>query len=123
VRDLTAAFPNDWTDHVGTFFAAEHRYYVLIWRERYEEARAYADRMAEEMRRIAVPPGSWLERRGDALLWMGDPQGARQSYEESLAARVDKDPVFAKLSDVYFALGDLDRERLYREKVYGSLRR
>jgi len=123
VRDLTAAFPNDWTDHVGTFLTAEHHYYVLVWRERYEEARAYADRMAEEMRRTSVPAGTWLERRGDALIWLGDQRGALQSYEESLASRGDKDPVFAKLSDVYFTLGDLDRERFYREKVYGSLRR
>lgn len=123
VRDLNVAFPNDWADHLGTYLAAEHRYYVLVWRERYEDARAYADRMSEEMRRIGVSPGNWLERRGDALLWMGDPHGALKSYEESLASLVDKDSVFAKLSDVYFSLGDLDGERLYREKVYGSLRR
>ena len=123
VRDLTAAFPNDWADHLGTFLTAEHRYFVLVWRERYEEARAYADQMAAELRRMGLPAGNWLERRGDALLWMGDSRGALQSYEESLTSLVDQDPVFAKLSDVYFTLGDFDRERFYREKVYGSLRR
>jgi len=27
-----------------------------------------------------------------------------------------------KLSDVYFKLGDLEKERAFRERVYGSLR-
>ena len=32
------------------------------------------------------------------------------------------DGIFLKLSDVYFQLGDLELERVYRERIYGSLR-
>jgi len=29
--------------------------------------------------------------------------------------------VLLKLSDVYFLFGDLEKEQIYREKVYGTL--
>jgi tetratricopeptide (TPR) repeat protein len=123
VRELRDAFPTTWSEHVEAALAAEHRYYVLIWREQYDAARAFADRMVDHLRAMQIPAGAWLERRGDALFWRGDVRGAGQSYEEALTTLADPAPVYAKLSDVYFALGDSEAERRYREKVYGSLRR
>ncbi len=29
--------------------------------------------------------------------------------------------ILVKLSDVYFRLGDMENERLYREKIYGTI--
>jgi hypothetical protein len=43
-------------------------------------------------------------------------------YEESLRLLQDPAQVYLKLSDTHFMLGDLELERLYREKIYGSLR-
>jgi tetratricopeptide (TPR) repeat protein len=122
VRDLQAAFPDAWGDHLESALSAEHRYYVLLWQESYEPARALADRMVARLRGMGLAPGAWLERRGDALFWLGDARAAKESYEEALGAGAERAPVYAKLSDVHFVLGDLDGERRYREKVYGSLR-
>jgi tetratricopeptide (TPR) repeat protein len=123
VRDLQAAFPATWAEHLESALASEHRYYVLIWQESYEQARAVADRMIARIRGMGLPAGAWIERRGDALFWLGDVRAAKESYEEALAAGADPASLYGKLSDVYFSLGDVEGERRYREKVYGSLRR
>lgn len=39
-----------------------------------------------------------------------------------LPSATTKAPVLLKLSDVHFKLGDLELERYYRERIYGSLR-
>ena len=52
----------------------------------------------------------------------GNIQGALQWYEASLGQQKRVTSVLLKLSDVYFRLGDLERERGYRELIYGSLR-
>jgi len=121
VRDLQAAFPNTWGEHLESALASEHRYYVLLWQQSYEAARAVADRMVARLRGLGLPAGAWLERRGDALFWLGDVSSARESYEEALKGLANPAPVYGKLSDVYFSLGDIEGERRYREKVYGSL--
>jgi tetratricopeptide (TPR) repeat protein len=123
VRDLQAEFPDSWASHLESALAAEHRYYVLLWQESYGPARELADRMVARLRSLELPAGAWLERRGDALFWLGDVGGARESYEQALPLLPDPAAVYAKLSDVYFAQGDVEGERRYREKVYGSLRR
>lgn len=50
---------------------------------------------------------------------------ALRLYEESLAISGDRPEtrVILKLSDVFFRLGDLAKERHYREAVYGRLER
>lgn len=123
VRDLQAAFPSTWGDHLESVLSAEHRYYVLLWQESYLQARAVADRMIARLREMDLPAGAWLERSADARYWLGDVRAAQESYEQALQSLADPVPVYAKLSDVNFALGDLECERRYREKVYGSLRR
>ncbi len=123
VRDLKMAFPVEWTNIAATALIAEHRYYVLLWQQRVGEAPDYAARMVQRFRALDLAAGAWLERQGDALFRLGDYDGARLRYEESLFEPEDPQTVFTKLSDVHFKLGDLDGERRYREKVFGSLRR
>lgn len=122
-RELKAAFPVAWSTLVAAALSAEQRYYVLLWQHRADEALDYATRMVDRYRLLEVPAGVWLERQGDALFRLGDYDGARGRYEESLQERGHRPTLFTKLSDVHFKLGDLDGERRYREKVYGSLRR
>jgi tetratricopeptide (TPR) repeat protein len=121
VRKLKSAYPADWPDYVETALTAEHKFYVLLWQKRHDEARLYARDMVELLRKMKLPAGTWLEREGDALFYRGDYMGALQSYQASLEERRKPDPIFLKLSDVHFKLGDLDRERYYREKIYGRL--
>jgi tetratricopeptide (TPR) repeat protein len=120
---LQAQFPADWPDLVRTALSAELRFYVLLWQARYQDARAYAERMAGLFQRMELPAARWLERQADAAFYDGDYLEARARYEKSLEGRGDDaETVYLKLSDTHFMLGDLDLERRYREKIYGSLR-
>jgi hypothetical protein len=52
---------------------------------------------------------------------MGNFTVALERYEESLSKDQANTGILVKLSDVHFRLGDLERERFYREKIYGRL--
>ena len=61
-------------------------------------------------------------------MFLEDYRGAQEFYEKSLQEIApkglhasQKSGVLLKLSDVHFLLNDLIKERLYREKTYGSL--
>ena len=107
--------------HDATALVAEHRFYVLLWQERYDEAGRYADRMARRFRRLDLPAGRWLERNADAAFYAGDHREALRGYRRSLSETDHATQVLLKLSDVHFMLGDLEKERAYREKIYGTL--
>ena len=44
-------------------------------------------------------------------------------YEASREIRRDERSILLKLSDVHFKLGNVELERVYRERIYGSLER
>jgi tetratricopeptide (TPR) repeat protein len=119
---LEAEFPSEWPDLVSTALSAELRFYVLLWQKRYAEARDYTARMILLLRRMELPEGRWVARAGDAAFYDGDYLDALARYEETLKLSPDPAPIYLKLSDVHFMMGDLERERVYREKIYGSLR-
>lgn len=79
--------------------------------------------MVDRYRALGIEPATWIEKLGDAAFMRQDFGSALRRYEESLGA--DKDHpaprVLQKISDVYFRFGDFEKERLYREKVYGHL--
>jgi hypothetical protein len=84
--------------------------------------------MVERLAWLAAPQSVWLERAGDAALFLEDYRGAQEFYEKSLLDIApkglhasQKPGVLLKLSDVHFLLNDFVKERLYREKIYGSL--
>ena len=122
ISELEREFPSEWPDLVRTALSAELRFYVLLWQSRYQDARAYAGRMAALFQRMELPTSRWRERQGDAAFYDGDYLEARARYEESLARSESSDDIVLKLSDTHFKLGNFDLERLYREKIYGSLR-
>ena len=121
-EELEAEFPTEWPELVSTALSAELRFYVLLWQKRYGEARDYAARMTLLLRRMELPEGRWIERAGDAAFYDGEYLEARARYEETLRLLQDPAQVYLKLSDTHFMLGDLELERLYREKIYGCLR-
>jgi tetratricopeptide (TPR) repeat protein len=122
VAELRAAYPSEWSEIVRAALTAELRFYVFLWQRRYDAALGYAGRMAELHRRMELPVGRWRERQGDAAFYAGDYLEAKRWYEASLGDHERPDGIFLKLSDVYFQLGDLELERVYRERIYGSLR-
>lgn len=121
-RALEAEFPSEWHELVRAALTADLRFYVLLWQERYDDARAYCERMDELFARMGIGSARWLERRGDAAFHQGDYAAALESYEESTERSPAIDSVLLKLSDVHFQLGNFELERHYRERIYGSLR-
>jgi hypothetical protein len=96
--------------------------YLSLWRQGPEAAAAFATRLIARLEGVGIPTARWLELQGDALLQAGEAGAALASYEAAPAASDRPAPLWAKLSDVHFALGDLAGERDYRERVHGSLR-
>ena len=99
---------------------AEEYFLTLLWKGDSARAEAFAESMLA--RASASDRALWRERLGDAAFLTGDIQRARGYYEASLAEHPRPRSVWLKLSDVYFKLGDLEQERAYRERVYGTLR-
>jgi hypothetical protein len=99
---------------------AEQYFLTLMWKGDSARAETFAGAM------LARGPDSerslWRERLGDAAFLTGNLQRARDCYEASLAEHSHPASVWLKLSDVYFKLGDLEKERTFRERVYGGLR-
>jgi len=77
---------------------------------------------------VARRPGAahtaadWLERAGDAAFQLGDAREAREVYEEAARSAPDQGSLFLKLADAAFLLEDVESERKYRERYYGTLR-
>ncbi len=122
VSRLKAEFPGEWPELIRAALSSETRFFVLLWQGRHAEARAYAERMGRQFQRMELDAAIWLEREGDASFYAGDYQAARSRYEKSLERAAKPDSLYLKLSDTHFKLGELDLERFYREKIYGSLR-
>jgi tetratricopeptide (TPR) repeat protein len=105
----------------GDAAAAERYYSALLWDRRWREARDFA--MAAARRpHAASSAADWLERAGDAAFQLGDAHEAREIYEEAARAAPDQASLFLKLADAAFVLADVESERKYRERYYGTLR-
>jgi hypothetical protein len=115
--------PAERVPDISDTLLAEQYFYVLLWQKRAGAAAQFAERMLDRYRALGITPSSWIEKIGDAAFMQADFSGALQRY----AGILDADPdhveprILQKMSDVYFRLGDFDRERLYRERVYGHL--
>ncbi len=121
--DLQRRAPASWEPLFHQALVAEEYFFVLLWRGDYPAARRYATEMTQRLEFLAAPKAQWLERAGDAAFLDHDPRSARESYTRALDEKPDRPSVLAKLSDVALALGDLEGERAYRERIYGSLER
>lgn len=93
VQSLRARFPDDWAGCLHEAFLPEQYYSVLLWKKSH----------------------------ADAALLDGDARGALRAYEDATRTRPPDAWLLAKLSDVYFLLGDAETERALREELYGRL--
>jgi hypothetical protein len=103
----------------GDATAAERYYSVLLWDRRWREARDFAVAAARHPT-AAHTAADWLERAGDAAFQLGDARGPR--LHEGGARAADRTSLFLKLADAAFVLEDVESERRYRERYYGTLR-
>ena len=100
---------------------ADQYFLVLLWRGSYAEALAYAVGVEARLREIGLPTAPWTERIGDAAFFLGETDRAQEAYRAALGAGEDA-LLYEKLADASFRSGDVEQERVWREKVYGSLR-
>ena len=100
--------------------AAERYYSALLWNGRWREAGELAAAWAHRTS-IARERAAWLERAGDAAFHLGEALLSRDLYEEAGRAAPGEASIFLKLADVAFLLHDLDSERRYRERYFGTL--
>ncbi len=123
-NDLKRYMPEDWEQFYKQAFITEQYYYALLWQERNTEAMEFCRRMIERLNFLGAPTHIWEQRLADAAFYSKDYDTAKNYYERILKENVSdrgNRELFEKLSDVYFLTGNYDKERLYREKIYGSL--
>jgi tetratricopeptide (TPR) repeat protein len=118
--DLDAVERQMRADARSSGLMAEQYFLTLLWKGDSAGAEAFAESMLA--RGSDSDQALWREHAGDAAFLTGNIQRARDCYEASLAQHPRPSSVWLKLSDVYFKLGDLEKERVFRERVYGGLR-
>ena len=122
VTALRTATPGEWQEALHNRLAAEEYFYVLLWQQRWALAAEYATRMATRLEELKLLAPEWIERAGDAGFFAGDYRAALGRYEESLRKNPGSTQAYLRLSDAWFRLGDIDKERHYREAIYGVLK-
>jgi tetratricopeptide (TPR) repeat protein len=120
-QTLKLRFPDSWDDYIKDVFVGEQYFLVLLWKNQAAAAERFAQRMADRYEALGIANSRWYERIGDAAFWLGNFSMALQQYEKGLKGHEQNPGILVKLSDVYFRLGDLEHERLYREKIYGTI--
>jgi tetratricopeptide (TPR) repeat protein len=121
VAMVRARFPEDWATCLHAALLPEVYFYVQLFRKDPAGALRYATRMERRMQSLRLPEDGWIERMADASLLGGDARYALTLYTESLRRRGPDPWLLSKIADVHLLLGDVDRERVFREAVYGSL--
>ena len=119
---LKRAYPNNWRQYVESWLVSEQYFFVLLWQDSLPAAQQYALRMSERYKKLGLSDWLWLERAGDASFFSHDYLAAAAWYERSVKEHEEGASALLKLSDVYFLLGDLEKERTYRERIYGSVK-
>jgi hypothetical protein len=104
----------------GDAAAAERYYLSLLWEGRSQEAREWALAAARRTAPGSAAAAEWLERAGDAAFRLRALAETTELYETA-AAVGERPSLILKLSDVAFLAGDVEAERRYRERYYGSL--
>ncbi len=121
LQELKLRFPDNWDDYLRDVFVAEQYFLVLLWKNQLADAERFAQRMTDRYETLGIPSSRWYERMGDAAFLLGNFTMALEKYEKGLKGHDQNPGILVKLSDVYFRLGDVENERLYREKIYGTI--
>ena len=125
VEVLREHFPDRWKGFLRERLLVEQYYFLLLWRGAYSEALQFAQQVADLLEYENGTAGIWYEFLGNAAFLAGETDLALDFFElaieESEGSQARTHNVYLKLSDLFYRTGDLEKERFYREKVYGSL--
>jgi tetratricopeptide (TPR) repeat protein len=102
--------------------AARRYLLLLLWNGKPDQAIRVCERLVANRRAAKQPAAEWLELLADALFYADHPRRAAATYLEAMAGHPDPARLDEKLSDVYFKLGNLSKERHHRERVWGALK-
>lgn len=115
----------NWHRYLRDYFLNQQYYFVLIWRQKYIEAMTYAESVTRALQQKKYPVALWFEYQGSAALFAKRYDLAERYYYQAMADQLtlmqSTSSVVLKLSDLYFLTGDMQRERWFRETVYGRL--
>lgn len=109
-----------WNQEAGQRILRDQFFFALLWRGSTLPARKYALAQSSRTELPAEYRAHWLERAADAAFVEGSASEAKTLYGASLALH-SSPGVLLKISDACFRLGDLEGEKLFRERIYGSL--
>jgi len=123
--DLLASFREKqsamWEEAIAEFIVAEQYFYLLLWSNRHHEALEYAQAMTQYLAKHHLPTTLWQTRIGDSYFISQDYTAALSQYQQVLNVSIYKTSLLKKMSDIAFVLGDIQKEKHYREQVYGTL--
>ncbi len=112
--------PNVWESYKSFMLNAEQKYFNLLWQGKYIEALRFAYEIDELYSVLNVTSLRWLEYIGDTYFFMGEYNQALKFYKNTMINNVGKSHIYLKMSDIYYLLGDINKEKLMREKIYGA---
>lgn len=117
IQGLIKEYPNRWQEIQSRPLLAEEYYYGLLWDEQRIQAFSHASHIYDELTRAQVKSFYWQMLAGDAQFYLGKNQEALSLYKEALKITPDKYKysLWGRLTDVYFNLGDLENEKIYRK--------
>jgi tetratricopeptide (TPR) repeat protein len=111
--------PENWPRYLQQVVITEQYYFSLLWQKNYHDALYYAIDMSFKLDELGLASSKWRERAGDAAFYSGAYDQAITYYESAIEVAGSCYCNYLKLSDIYFITGDVQKEREFREKIYG----
>jgi len=115
---IRAKYPKDWKVYIEKALIADQYYFALLALKEYEYAQMFAQTMERLMLTTKRTSILWAERQADVAFFEQNLPLARDRYARlptSISAQL-------KLADIYFLMGNKQREIKQREKIFGKLK-
>ncbi len=120
ISRIVEELPAAWSRFEQEVLNREEYFYSLLWNEKYEEAKVFADKLAEAQ---PYRKSEWLEMAGDACLLLDGYKEAERRYSEAIvvAKNFADARIYGKLADIAWATRDFKAESKLRRKAFRRL--